>query len=167
MVCLVIVSLQSYKNQIGTNVPDLSNSPGKLTDPFFFQQKGPATQKSLIISYQGINLPAPHSDGTRELQSPGSASAGPREEEVELLPLSMSTFISSAEEPNMGRQDGRYIKVISSFFPIILLPFNCPELTLPHDRPLVFLSGCLPFLSLGFGSSLTRTQPLLPGSGLK
>lgn len=75
---LVTMSLQSYKHQTGTNVPDLSNSPGKLTDLLFSQQKGPAMQKSLIISYQGTNLPALHSDGTRGLWSPGGgAGASP------------------------------------------------------------------------------------------
>lgn len=42
---LVTVSLQSYKNQIGTNVPGLSNSPGKLTDLFFFSAEGPSKAK--------------------------------------------------------------------------------------------------------------------------
>lgn len=81
--CLVTVSLQSYKHQTGTNVPHSSNSPGKLTDLLFLQQKGPAMQKSLIISYQGTDLPALRSDGTRALWSPGggagtSPSACPR-----------------------------------------------------------------------------------------
>lgn len=125
MPCLVVVSLQSYKNQIGTNVPDLSNSPGKLTDLFSSQQKGPAMQKSLIISYQGTNPPALHSDGTREFQSPGPVPA--LGGEAGTSPPLLSTFISLAEEPNMGRRDGRCFKVISSLSPIILLPFNCPE----------------------------------------
>lgn len=127
--CLVTVSLQSYKNQIGTNVPDLSNSPGKLTDPFLLQQKGPAKPKGLIISYQGINPPALHSDGTRDLQSPGSARA--EEEELELLPLSLS------EEPTWGERMADASESFQAFFLLLcdlLIVQNEPS----HKTDLLF-----------------------------